>query len=48
MPEERTTPDLAVISRENIEALNRGDLDVGLSAFRPDAVCDERTAEEQA
>jgi ketosteroid isomerase-like protein len=38
MPEEPATPDLEEISRKNIEALNRGEIDAGLSAFRPDAV----------
>jgi ketosteroid isomerase-like protein len=40
MTEESTTPDLAEISRENYEALSRGDIDAAMSVFRPDAVFD--------
>jgi ketosteroid isomerase-like protein len=40
MSEESTTPNLEEIRRKNFEALNRGDIDTVLSAFRPDAVFD--------
>ena len=40
MSEESTTPDLEEITRKNIEAANRGDLDGILSLLRPDAVWD--------
>ena len=38
MPEESKTPDLSELFRQNIEAVNRGDLDAYLSSYVPDAV----------
>ena len=38
MSEESTTPDLVKLFQQNIEAVNRGDLDAYLSVYAPDAV----------
>jgi uncharacterized protein (TIGR02246 family) len=38
MPEESTTRHLSELFRQNIEAVNRGDLDAYLSSYAPDAV----------
>lgn len=38
MPEESATPDLNELFRQNIEAVNRGDLDAYLNSYAPDAV----------
>jgi ketosteroid isomerase-like protein len=40
MPEESTAPDLEEAVRRAFEALNRGDVDVAICVFRPDAVWD--------
>src|SRR5579871_2380830 len=40
MPEESTTPDLVELTRRQLEAANRGDLDAFMSIFAPDAVYD--------
>src|SRR5262249_785123 len=40
VPDEPTTLHMEEITRKNFEALNRGDIDAALSAFRPDAVWD--------
>jgi hypothetical protein len=40
MPEESTTPDLVELTRRQLEAANRGDLDAFMSVFAPDAVYD--------
>jgi hypothetical protein len=40
MIEESTTPDLVELTRRNLEAANRHDLDAFMSVFAPDAVYD--------
>ncbi len=40
MPEEPTTPDLAELARRLREAFNRGEFDLALTFYAPDAVLD--------
>jgi ketosteroid isomerase-like protein len=44
MPEESTTPDLVDLTRQSMEATNRGDLDASATLFAPDAVFDVSSA----
>lgn len=40
MPEESTTPDLVGLARRLREAFNRGEFDLALTFYAPDAVLD--------
>jgi ketosteroid isomerase-like protein len=44
MPKEPTTPDLVDLTRQSMEATNRGDLDAPATLFAPDAVFDMSSA----
>jgi hypothetical protein len=42
--QESTTPDLVELTRQSMEATNRGDLDASATLFAPDAVFDVSSA----
>jgi ketosteroid isomerase-like protein len=44
MPEESTTPDLVELTRQSMEATNRGELHASATLFAPDAVFDVSSA----
>jgi ketosteroid isomerase-like protein len=44
MPKEPTRPDLVDLTRQSMEATNRGDLDASATLFAPDAVFDVSSA----
>ena len=44
MPEESATPELVELTRQSMEATNRGELDASATLFAPNAVFDVSSA----